>query len=419
MQQEEEVVHPTELNITYNMRHLMDLNLLGTTEFAHITRLIINGIYPSLIDGPYGLHNRLQFPPQLTYLKYTNSLIANVPIGLPATLEELDISGNRISRLNRLPHNLRILNCSGNYLEDLTGIPDSVTEIYCDNNTLTRIKYNRLPPNLINFVCINCNIYELPEIPESVTMLVCMGNKNLSKLPKLPANLIYLIFSRCNLTMLPELPDTLTEIWCDKNQISELPELLPHGLIVLKCEFNSLTKLPETLPRDLIILMCGNNKLTYLPDLPPKLELLSCEANNLTWLPTLSSGLIKLDCKDNQLLVFSSAVPETLHWLDCSNNTNIAWLPPLSIDMYYLNLSSIQLSSWSVHDVIVTEEIMHNINKTHLLRMQKTVDSRLAVYKQELQERQMEITMNPDRIDRLIRNGELGELGTWYESLGL
>jgi hypothetical protein len=72
-----------------------------------------------------------------------------------------------------------------------------------------------------------------------------------------------------------------------------------------------------------------------------------------------------------------------------------------------------------MYDVIITEDIIRDVNKTHWTRERNTATKRLAIYRAELLERQADITLNPDRIARLIQNGELGELGTWSESLGI
>lgn len=423
MQQAEEVVDPTELTITYDMRHLMDQNLLGTPEFAHITRLIIDGICPSLIDGPYGLHNRIQFPPNLKYLKYTNSHIDNVPPNLPDTLEELDISGNRISRLTGLPPNLRILNCMNNQLNALSGIPDSVTEIYCHYNPLTLVNSTtQLPAQLTIFAACYCELTELPALPITLTRFACTGNTKLNKLPPvLPQGLVDLVCSECSLDELPALPDTLTTLWCNNNNIYDLGHQLPASLKDLQCEVNQLTKLPA-LPIGLTYLACGDNLLTSLPDLPPRLELLSCNKNQLFWIPELPNTLTHLNCSNNKLIAFSSAMPCTLGWLDCSGNAELKWMPPVGPNVLCMRLSTINIQRTYGYsdrfDVVITDEIAQDINKTHWSMLRKMATEALAVYKSELLERQMEITLNPDRIARLIRNGELGELGTWTESLG-
>ncbi len=410
----------TELIIPYNMRYLMDQNLLGTPEFAHVTRLIIDGICPSLIDGPYGQHNRIQFPPRLTYLKYTNSLIDNVPPNLPDTLEELDISGNRISRLTGLPPNLRILNCSGNYMKDLSGIPDSVIHIQCSLNLMTRIAYSHLPSNLNYLICNHCEITELPELPSTLLTLDCANNSSLARLPTLPQTLVSISCCACNLAELPTLPDTMIDLLCDNNVINVLPDELPTALRYLSCESNEITALPSILPSKLRFLRCGHNSITQLPNLPTTLEYLNCDNNLLTWLPELPVALTHLNCSNNKLLVFASVISGAMSELDCSNNPELRWLPPISQNyIYKLRLATLQLSNAnSFWDAAITPSDITHVNHVHLKRQYSCASERLAVYRTELLERHVEITMNPDRIARLIRNGELGELGTWHDSLG-
>jgi len=407
-----------ELQITHTERYLMDQNILNSSQFAHITRLVINDVIPSLIHGPHGLHTKLQFPPNLTHLTYTNSLMDKIPTGLPDTLLELDISGNRVRQLSGLPPNLTILTFNNNNVEDLSCVPDSVTEIYGHNNPLSKISSTPLPHGLKVLACCYGEITELPQLPDTVTRLACMENKNLSKLPGLSPGMVHLLCTGCNLLELPsKLPESLTELWCDNNQLRELPSQLPIGLLLLKCESNLLTSLPTVLPAGLINLVCGNNQLTWLPELPPTLELLTCESNRLTWLPELSTGLVHLNCRDNMIMTFASSVPDTLQWLDCKGNTDLYLLPPLSLDMICLRLATINLEYGnSVYDnVSVTADMIPCVNKTHWKRQCETAIKRLAMYRTELLERHLEITLNPDRIFRLIKNGELGEPGTWSE----
>lgn len=414
-------VNQLQLSITQAKRYIMDKNILGTAEFAHITKLVIDDVIPSLIDGPFGLHKRLQLPHNLTHLTYTNSLIEKIPSGLPETLIELDISNNRITQLTGLPPNLRVLTCNHNYITSLNGIPDSVTDIYCHYNPLTLVTaHTRLPPNLRVLACCNCELTKFPQIPKSVTRLACIGNSDLRKLPELPTGLVDLICSSCSIEELPSLPDSLTTLWCDKNQLHVLPQRLPSSLKELKCELNKLTTLPE-LPPSLTILVCENNSLTTLPELPHGLELLSCKNNKLTWLPELPNSLTHLDCSFNNLIVFPSVIPESLTWLDCSINPDLKWMPPLSNNMFCMRLATIDIRRMygysALYDVIITDEIIQDVNRTHWTLQQNTATERLAVYRAELLERQVEITLSPDRIARLICNGVLGDIGTWSESL--
>ena len=411
----------SELKITHTERHLMDQNILNSPQFANITRLVINDVIPSLIDGPFGLHNRLQFPPNLTHLTYTNSLMEKIPSGIPDSVVELDISGNRVTQLTGLPPNLRVLTFKNNYVQDLSGIPDGVTEIYCHYNPMTQINtLTKLPPSLRVLACCYCELTELPRIPKTVTRLACIGNPELPELPELPPNLIDLVCSECSLVELPELADSLTVLWCGSNRLKMLPDMAPSSLVELRCESNQLTVLPE-LPQGLTKLVCENNSLIRLPDLPPGLELLSCENNQLTTLPELPNGLTHLNSSANRLVVFPAAIPDTLAWLDCSINPDLKWIPPVSLNMFCMRLATIDIrrsyGNSALFDAVITEDIINDVNRTHWIRQRKVADQRLAGYRAELLERQLEITLNPDRIARLIRNCELAELGTWSDSL--
>jgi len=83
----------------------------------------------------------------------------------------------------------------------------------------------------------------------------------------------------------------------------------------------------------------------------------------------------------------------------------------------YIRLDTVTLPLDESEDFAeITPEIITYINKEHERLFREWLFNRLAVYRPELLERQMEITMNPDRIFRLIQNGELGPLGTWSDS---
>lgn len=285
---------------------------------------------------------------------------------------------------------------------------------------MTRIAVSHLPLNLTYLICNHCEITELPELPSKLLTLDCANNRNLARLPTLPQTLATISCCACNLVELPTLPDTLTDLLCDDNVIEWLPDELPTGLQYLSCETNAITSLPPNLPSKLRFLRCGHNSITQLPPLPITLEYLNCDHNLLTWLPELPDGIQQVHCANNKLLVFAHSIPVTIACLDCSNNPDLRWLPPLDTDsISRLRLATLQLANSNPYwDTDITPSDIIHVNTVHANRQYTIARERLAIYRHELLERQLEITMNPDRIARLLQSGELGELGTWSESLG-
>ena len=64
-----------------------------------------------------------------------------------------------------------------------------------------------------------------------------------------------------------------------------------NEIVFLDCSDNELTSLPDHLPHSLQELYFSDNKFTSLPDLPNSLQKLYCSNNRLTSLPELPNSL--------------------------------------------------------------------------------------------------------------------------------
>lgn len=357
-----------QLKINFLTRHLLDENRLNT-DFTHITHLYIDTVIPSLIHGPHGLHMNLQFPPNLVHLSYTRSLLTAMPTGIPDSVTSLDLSGNRIPNIGHLPPGLLLFSCGDNYITDFLVLPDTILLLSCCNNPITRFP-NKLPSSLTHLDCSGCELIELPELPASLEVLNCSGNPFQFPLPTLPPKLHFLS--------------------CARTQLTELPDVLPSSLAELYCR---------------------DNWLKALPELPPRLQILDCQNNCLTWLPELPESLCELSCNNNQLVWFSSRIPDRLAWLDCRYNPQLKWLPPLPAIMCYLKLDTVYMSFYHDLDNELTADMLEHANVQHKQIMQRECTKRMDIYRTELHECQLAITLNPDRISRLLKTGELCELG--------
>jgi hypothetical protein len=393
-------------------------------------------------------------PSSLYYLIHNTRLInltiiecglEDLPSELPNTIRKLELRKNKLTKLSELPSNLELLDCSENRIEWLDTLPDSLRVLICYNNPIQCITLSNLIfSNLQELDCARCNITDLTELPQGLLRLNCLGNVGLAKLPQIPATLEFLDCSLCILHELPEfpsdsklkvlkctdsgikylplLPPKLEILKCHGNNLTYLPSPLPDTITELVCSCNYLISLPDTLPSDLVDLDCSSNKITKLPtslSSLTKLDTLYCAANKLTWLPELPTSLCEIDCSNNNLCIFPMQIPSGLTWLDCRHNPMLQWLPAMPSELDYIRLYTVTLPLDESEDFAeITPEIITYINNEHARLFMKWLSDRLAVYKVELLERQLEITMNPDRISRLIQNGELGPLGTWYDSFG-
>lgn len=396
---------------------------------------VIHGWRPKLESYIYGYNLEIKYLPVTADILYSvihdtrpvnlsirECNLGNMSYALPNTIRNLGLKDNKLTELNNLPAGLQLLDCSGNKIERLEGIPNSLSILICHNNPLRHLEIqNPITANLQELDCSKCNLTELPELPPSLQKLTCHGNTGLAKLPQIPAELVFLNCSLCSLTELPEFPEgsKLKVLKCISNELTALP-LLPPMLESLECSYNKLIYLPSNLPDTLMDLNCSHNQLTNLPlnlSSLTKLDTLYCAANKLTWLPDLPTSLCEIDCSNNNLYIFPMQIPSGLTWLDCRHNPMLQWLPAMPSELGYIRLDTVPLPLDESEDFAeITPEIITYINNEHERLFRKWICDRLAVYKTELLERQLDITMNPDRISRLIRTGELGHLGTWYDS---
>lgn len=96
-------------------------------------------------------------------------------------LYQLDLSGNQLSFLPKLPKYLTTLYCNDNQLNSLPELPDTLYELQCQNNQLTSLP--KLSPKLTFLTAYNNQLTSLPKLPASLEVLNIYNNK-IEKLPK-------------------------------------------------------------------------------------------------------------------------------------------------------------------------------------------------------------------------------------------
>ncbi len=96
-------------------------------------------------------------------LNVDNNQLASLPERLPATLQELDASGNRLTRLPGLPAGLQRLNVEYNQLTDLPEpLPAELEWLSASHNRLTSLP-ETVPPQLIWLGASNNQLTNMPE----------------------------------------------------------------------------------------------------------------------------------------------------------------------------------------------------------------------------------------------------------------
>lgn len=164
--------------------------------------------------------NRLpKFKEGLKVLKISLIHGADMSNELPDSIEELTWKGEY---LDRLPKNTKVFNCNHGLIEKL---PDLTTgkleELQCSGNILTKIR--NLPTTLKKLSCNYNKLTLIDKLPESLEELNCHHN-NLVMLPSLNENLRVLSCSYNNIVCLPSFPRTLEKVFCHKNKVTLFPK---------------------------------------------------------------------------------------------------------------------------------------------------------------------------------------------------
>ncbi|XP_036375503.1 keratocan-like [Megalops cyprinoides] len=175
----------------------------------------------------------------LLHLYMEDNLLTTVPAPLPATLEQLRLSRNRISKIPPGvflgKEHLALLDLQGNKLEDdavteqslkglsglvqlnlaknnlksmPTGLPATTTQLFLDNNAIEKIPpeyFKGLPK--VAFLRLNYNKLENSGLPKNIFNL---------------SNILDLQLSHNQLTQVPEVPRNLEHLHLDHNRIKSI-----------------------------------------------------------------------------------------------------------------------------------------------------------------------------------------------------
>lgn len=297
---------------------------------------------PAKLDTLICSRNRLSslpiLPVTLKFLECADNMLTNVPV-LPNQLKYFKVSDNQLSNLPTLPSQLTRLEADNNQLSSIPSLPSLLTYLDVHNNLLSSLP--ALPSNL-TFLFVGSNqLTSLPTLPAQLKHLDGAGNQ-INQISFLPNQLEYLSLSD-NLIFpsLPALPTSLKLLFANNNLFTSIPAL-PDSLEILSVYRNKIISLPP-FPINLRDLNLGDNLITNLPTLPPKLVTLALNINPISSLPNLPDSLVSLYCSSNSLSTIPS-LPLSLKILNCGGN-QLTGLPVLPLGLKELNCSWNQLNS--------------------------------------------------------------------------
>ena len=258
---------------------------------------------------------KIHFPNDAPYMRTSLDAETLIDSKYGITTRAIHLAGFKFKRIPSLAKytNLEYLDISSNDLTEIPELPPSITMLSCGNNNLT----------------------SLPELPAGLLFLN-INNNNFTVVPNLPPNIKELIISCNELRVIENLPNTLKKLCVSSNNIEHMDNL-PTELIELSCTCNSMLTISQ-LPPTLKKLDAALNSLTVLPELPPLLQELIVAHNELIEIPSLPLTLKKLQCHNNYQLTYLPPLPESLVELDC-NECDLIRIPVLPESISYVNIS--------------------------------------------------------------------------------
>lgn len=138
------------------------------------------------------------------------------------TMEELNVSNNKINIIKIYSTNLRVLNCKGNNITSSIICTNKLEELNISHNFLTVL--DQVPMNLIKLDC-SFNL--------------------LRKIPILPNSLKYLNITSNNINFINSLPPNLETLYANSNKINYINRTIPATLKYVFLVSNKLVLFPR------------------------------------------------------------------------------------------------------------------------------------------------------------------------------
>ncbi len=232
-------------------KNIIDIAIDTTVISAKIKHLVLND---NKISSFYGQNFK-----NITKLRIDSNQLTEFVF--PPNIKHLDISGNKIKKLQNFPLSLLTINCGNNMLTELPTINENLIDLTCNLNGLN----------------------ELPKLPDTLRLLDASDNL-LNNITQLPNNLRDLFLNGNLLSEINALPEHLNDLNLDENQFVELP-YLPTELKTLCIKKNLLKEInPSEIPLSITHLDISHNKLIKIPYvLHERIERFNYEGNcNIT-----------------------------------------------------------------------------------------------------------------------------------------
>ena len=214
--------------------------------------------------------------------------------------------------------------------------------------------------------------------------------------------------SNNELRVICKLNNNLKILNCSNNELRQLPEF-NEKLKIVDCSYNELEILP-TLNNKLKELYCHYNELKYLPQFNKNLRIIYCFCNNLEYLPPFNNKLKIINCKLNEILILP---------IITNYNIDIFFDGITTIYYKYLIYSEFENNNHKRNYNIINK--INNFRYTYYFGkygrkiFYNLLKLKIKKYKDKLLEKSAIITMRPNRINRLLENGELSldDINEW------
>jgi len=264
---------------------------------------------------------------------------------LPPDLMDLDVSDNELESFGDIPKSVTIIDASNNYLSDLDGVPLDIIEL-----NISRCAFDKLDVSKFK------SLAKLEAATNTIREIDLHGLKEL----------VYFDGSS-NLIEVIKFSNGLKEIHVPRNFIKELN--LPNELSIIDASHNNISVIRH-FPQFLIEVALANNKLVNLPILPNSLRKLHVQNNKLKHLTRLPFNLDELDISNNDVL----NIPDTRHVRTLNMEGN-----PCATET---NANGIDLASFWEDDAKINEcktLVLHNQQRQQPMHETHTTKGRFDI----------------------------------------
>jgi len=220
------------------------LQVLSCSNNNPLTITSLPASLSELYCSSSGLTSLPVLPAGLASLECSMNSISQLPV-LPSSLVELYCRNNGLTSLPNLPSSLHNLDCGDNLLTSLPPLPASLYALTCDYNTSISFPAS-FPASLGELNISGDPSTPFPSLPASLSYFECNSmSPPLTSLPTLPSGLISLQAHSNALTSLPQLPPTLQQLYIHTNNLNFLPQPLPQSLSYLNLVNNPINCIPQ------------------------------------------------------------------------------------------------------------------------------------------------------------------------------